>query len=312
MTALLSHDLWTELAKLAGKHRHMAAAIAYVTTPHLRFKRGDLLICDASDESIQSGKTSAETLSALAERGVQLYSATNLHAKCFVIDGAASIGSANMSVQAGSTNIEAMLLTRDIQVVSLVTGFIAQLKEQAHSIDRAFLDRILNLPVERRDPAPSRSRVKVQSLHCRVWFVSTIPLTDKQDEELEANEQVQEGMKKAKTQRAMRESEIASILYGGNSLFKREAAAGDIVLNCRATMKGSSKSYRVFKPMTILHAIDYGTKRHFYLEDTDPDDNGMAWSRFEKLLTQVDASVTKPTSTKELTGNATRILQLMK
>ena len=49
----------------------------------MKFKKSDVLIVDASDETIASGGTSATLLAALLRRGVKLYSVTGLHAKVY-------------------------------------------------------------------------------------------------------------------------------------------------------------------------------------------------------------------------------------
>ena len=312
MTKLLSHNLWTELSTLAGNHNHLAAAVAYVTTQHLAFKAGDVLICDASDRRIRDGSTSAKTLEALARAGVELYSVADLHAKCFVVDGAAAIGSANMSERAGHDSVEAMLLTRDVQIVSLVTGFISQLQDQADKIDEQFLNRALSIRVESSAPGTGRPKVSVASMTSRVWFLSTTPLSDREEESLDASEQVAAALQEAEARKKTKEREIARILYSGNSKFMRDASPGDIVIECRADSAKPNTSFRVFKPMTLLHSVPHERQRLFLLEDTDPDDeHGLDWEEFAALIAQLHVSAPKPTSTKELTGKAAKIVQLM-
>jgi phosphatidylserine/phosphatidylglycerophosphate/cardiolipin synthase-like enzyme len=68
-----------------------------VTAPHLRFREGDLLICDASDVAITGGLTSVSLLRSFVNQGAQVYSYDGLHSKVAVIDDLALIGSANLS-----------------------------------------------------------------------------------------------------------------------------------------------------------------------------------------------------------------------
>src|SRR5262249_42875902 len=128
MKALLSDDLWRELSRLSAEHQRIRAAIAYVTAPYLEFRRGDLLVCDASDDAIKGGLTSASLLRSFVNRGAEVYSFHGLHSKAAVIDDTALIGSANLSENAGINTCEASLLTDDLQVVALIQGFIEKVK----------------------------------------------------------------------------------------------------------------------------------------------------------------------------------------
>src|SRR5260221_14300136 len=101
MKALLSDDLWRKLSAQSAGHQRIRAAIAYVTAQHLDFRKGDLLICDASDDAIKGGLTSASLLRSFVGKGAEVYSYDGLHSKVAVIDEQALIGSANLSENAG-------------------------------------------------------------------------------------------------------------------------------------------------------------------------------------------------------------------
>jgi phosphatidylserine/phosphatidylglycerophosphate/cardiolipin synthase-like enzyme len=150
MKALLSDDLWQELSKHAAGHRRLRAAISYVKAAHLDFRRGDLLVCDASDHAIKGGLTSAALLRTFFDQGAEVYSYEGLHSKVVIIDDKALIGSANLSENASITTCEAALLTDDPQVTALILGFVEKVKNEAERITEDFLDRIQAFPVVTR------------------------------------------------------------------------------------------------------------------------------------------------------------------
>ena len=63
------------------------AAVAFFSNSNLvGFRKGDVLIVDASDDCIKSNATTAKALAAVMRRGASVFSLPNLHAKVFVFD----------------------------------------------------------------------------------------------------------------------------------------------------------------------------------------------------------------------------------
>ncbi len=60
--------------------------------PFSHLRRGDVLICDASDLAIESGPTHADALSASLRTGVNVRSVQGLHAKIVVLPERVYIG----------------------------------------------------------------------------------------------------------------------------------------------------------------------------------------------------------------------------
>ena len=86
MERILTDNVWKQIASLARACKRRSAALAYVSTDnYVSFKKGDILVCDASDAAIKSGETSAAILARYYKKGVQLYSRTSLHAKVLVM-----------------------------------------------------------------------------------------------------------------------------------------------------------------------------------------------------------------------------------
>jgi hypothetical protein len=75
MLRVISDGIWTKIKKLSWSTQSKFAAIAYVTSDaHLKFGGGDVLVCDASDDAISAGQTSAEILRKAHARGAKIYS----------------------------------------------------------------------------------------------------------------------------------------------------------------------------------------------------------------------------------------------
>ena len=89
-----------EQIKKTRKSQQIFAAIAYVgldATKIMPLRRGDVLVCNASDAAIKQGSTSAIALEKLLRRGVKIFNEPNLHGKVVVFPMKAFVGSANVS-----------------------------------------------------------------------------------------------------------------------------------------------------------------------------------------------------------------------
>lgn len=148
----LGDDLWDQLRNLAIKARMRIAAVAYVTDASaVPFGEGDLLVVDASDRAIAEGATAARALAELFERGVRLRSLERLHAKFYVLDGAAIVGSANLSATSQGRLAEAGVLTTEPAVVNEARRHVDALAGRATPIDEEFIRRIEGISVVRPD-----------------------------------------------------------------------------------------------------------------------------------------------------------------
>ncbi|MBW8827856.1 MAG: hypothetical protein JF606_00145 [Burkholderiales bacterium] len=116
--------------------------------------KGDLLVVDASDESISEGRTSAQSVQQLFGRGVSIHSLANLHAKIYAFDRVAIIGSANLSRSSREQMQEAAIISVEQSLVQEATRHIAALAEMGRVVDSDFLQRILLIPVRRHQRRP--------------------------------------------------------------------------------------------------------------------------------------------------------------
>lgn len=308
MKTLLSDDLWVELSRKSAGHKRIRAAISYVTARHLDFREGDLLICDASDDAIKGGLTSASTLRAFFDQGAELYSFDGLHSKVAVIDDYALIGSANLSENAGVGTCEASLLTDDSQIAGLIQGFIENVKNECVPVTEEFLQRIEALPVVRAFGINRRSKKKIDIGESRVWLIATRQLSERITIAEESFEL--QGLKEAEKQIERDGYGIRSVRWSGKSRFRLEAKPGDLVIEAFTEKRGTRKYIQVFQVAPILHRQDNDKWTRFYLE-TPPDETYYLWKDVKADFTNLGVSNITPNSTRELTGKALGILQLM-
>jgi hypothetical protein len=141
---LVTADIWKSITSAAKRARKPAyVAVAYFgqgASKLLPLRRNSRLVVDASDNAVKSGQTHPADLKLLQKHGVIIYSIPNLHAKIYVFDDAAIIGSANASNRSAGTLIESMLRTVDLGVVRSAKKFVQGLC--LHELSPSALDRL--------------------------------------------------------------------------------------------------------------------------------------------------------------------------
>jgi hypothetical protein len=90
----------------------------------LPLPEGSRLVVDASDAVVKAGQTDPRELRRLVARGVRVYCRPNLHAKVFVLDGVAFVGSTNVSRRSRDTLLEALIETSARAVVKAARDFV--------------------------------------------------------------------------------------------------------------------------------------------------------------------------------------------
>jgi hypothetical protein len=131
MTELITHDVWTHLTTAATQSRGKAdVAVAYFgkgAAKLLPLPQGSRLVVDASEPAVKSGQTHPKDLKKLYDAGVQVYSREGLHAKVFVFDNTAFIGSANASNRSANLLVEAVVSTNHVETVKASRAFVRSL-----------------------------------------------------------------------------------------------------------------------------------------------------------------------------------------
>lgn len=288
MLRVVSKGLWAVIARKSHEAGSRRAAIAYLgESPPIRFGTDDVLIVDASDASIKTGRTSAKVLQRFQKAGAQLWSHPNLHAKVMLIDDWAVVGSANASSQSQNAYVEAAVITDRPDIASQVERFIFELKQRSQPITPSFLKRILALPVTRTPFAPRTRGTKRRAPTIegpRTWLLSlrsgaAYPGDEDRVDAVAEEEQQQLGP---------RAGYIEWFWWSGGQGFPVQAKVGDIIIESwrpQAKIK-SSRSVRVHRHARLVRIFqERGQKAKTFhcLLPSNSERTALTWSEFSQL-----------------------------
>lgn len=284
---VLSNRLWQSIRSAAKGATQRKAAIAYVTKDLVGFRKGDLLIVDASESVIRAGGTDAKFLSKLARRGVSLYSCPGLHAKVMLLDDRAVIGSGNMSESSQSTLVEAAVLTDAISIVSGVAALIAQLEQQSKRLDKRGLKTLAKIKVARRRFGPARKGApsklpKITNLGTRTWLIGVVEYDRKlskteQDVTLRAQSELS---KKHRVDKAA----ISWIRWTGKGSFVAKSQPGDRIIQIWRPTSGAKRPSVVLRPRTLLLKNRAEGSTFAFVDDSCQKNSEIPWTSFVKLM----------------------------
>jgi len=297
MDQILTDNVWKQIARQACKEKRKYAAIAYVSNDqYVRFGKGDILVCDVSDQAIRTGETSPAVLLRFFKAGAQLFSRPNLHAKIMVFGKNVLIGSCNLSDSSATSLREAALLSSRSVIRSQAVAFIHRSREEAEPIDRHFLERIRKIKVLRRRPVSLVRRSRARPLGNRTWVVRTEDLDPNRFKDEE--KWVERAVKEVKQRLADPESEISWIRWTGHDGFRKLAKEGDTIIDMGSSQRG--KRVVVSAPTAILKRQDRQKKwTRFYFEVTKGR-RKMSWTNFGRNLKRLGIKNIKKNSTREL------------
>ncbi len=311
-TKFLQSDLWKNITHLAKKARRRYAAVAYIGSGANRLLplgKGDVLIADFSRGAIRSGQTDPREILRYIGKGVEVHSCSNLHAKVFVFDNRAIVGSTNVSRNSRDQLIESALMSNDPDVVRSARGFILSLR--AEPVTRNYARECLK--EYKRDFRPSRTgtkRVGRTPAHPRLW-VHRVYGTDFTEREEEI---ARRGKREAKKQiRSAGLYRIEEVKYYQPTAFMKKCSKGDLAIHiCE-----EGKRLYVYPPARILHIKGYRLSRQdtvarkmvFFEYPKDP--RRITWERFVEILKKagmkrisehIDREITNPELKHRLLG----------
>ncbi len=293
MNRLLTDNIWQQL-KSALPNGKKLAALAYVSTDrYCSFKKGDALVCDASESAIKSGQTSAAALAKFYRAGAEIYSYENLHAKVLVIGQKVLIGSCNLSASSANTLRELALLTSNISIRSQTLAFIYKLIRESAPVDNKFLKRITKIPVLKRSRFGKNNRKSVK-LGNRTWVVRTYELNPARYKHEESFVQKAESEIKNKLHKS--KAEINWVRWTGKSKFRSLAREGDTIIELSSQRRG--KRVTASSPASILMRQHHRKWTRFYFET--PSDE-ISWTTFARSLNKIGIRHIKKNTVKELT-----------
>jgi hypothetical protein len=147
-TELLSDDIWSRISDLARVSKRRYVAVAYVASvgiKMLRLGKGDILVVDMSEARVKAGGTNPSLIKEYLDKGVEVYSLRRLHAKVFVFDQTAVIGSTNVSSHSRDVLTEAALLTTEPSIVEGCRLFVQDLASSLTAVDNEYLAKCQKL-----------------------------------------------------------------------------------------------------------------------------------------------------------------------
>jgi PLD-like domain len=236
---LISKGIWksvTAASKAACKPSLVAVAyFGQGASKLLPLHAGSRLVVDASENAVKSGQTHPADLKKLQRRGVVIYSYPSLHAKVYVFDAFAFIGSANASRRSSGILTEAVVKTSDEAVVRSAKTFVRDLCRDELSPGR--LDRLQAMYRPPRVPGGPKARENVLSRKPKQTmprlFLAQLKLKDVPEGSEGASEQ---GMRIAKTRRKHGRSYILADYF---SVGKNIIQEGDKVIQILERPDGS-------------------------------------------------------------------------
>jgi hypothetical protein len=288
MQSVLSSDLWKVIRAKARTAKRRKAAIAYVTQELVRFRKGDVLVVDASKRAIACGETDAALLRMLQKREVRLYHCADLHAKVLLLDDVAVISSGNMSKSSADGLVEAGLVTDHGTTVSAVASFIEQVIRQSNELLAKDIATLCKIKVVRRDGRETggrkKFRTKVGTLGNRTWLVGVRELVraPKPDDQ----GLIDRAIKSLRKRLGNPDEEPSWIRWGLRGRFAGECQKGDTLIQIL-------RSRRAKLPSTVLRATPVLLKQpakqwtRFYLGEATGPHTEVSWYKFKRLLNQL-------------------------
>jgi hypothetical protein len=217
----------------------------------LKLKDGDRLVVDMSLATVKGGQTNPSEVVKYLRHGVQVFNCTNLHAKVYVYDNAAIIGSANVSRHSAEDLVEAGLLCTDQQAVSQARGFVRSLQVEPISLKYARKCQGLYNPPSRGAGRQKRRKRSVTPTHSRLWLVGVSPVEFSGMEDALCEKEEQRAAKKLKSGRRY---EVKSIRWiGRRSRFTKEVKQGDLLVQ----IWNEGRKARVYPPSRVLRITHY-------------------------------------------------------
>jgi len=248
---LLTADIWKPITSAAKRSRKPSyVAVAYFgqgASKLLPLRCNSRLVVDASENAVKSGQTHPADLKILQDRGVLIYSVPNLHAKVYVFDEIALIGSANVSNRSAVTLIESVLRTVDPSIIRAAKTFVQSLC--LHELSPGALDRLQKIYRSPRFPegaAPQRRKISMSGSRAELprLFLTQLVRGDPPAGSEDAQEK---GMKTAKARRRFgRRYVLQDFHWSGNAPFLR----GDKVIQ---VIKEEDGRYLIDAPGDIIY-----------------------------------------------------------
>lgn len=168
-----------EHIKKSKKSQQIFAAVAYVGSDAARImplRRGDVLVCNASDAAIKQGATSVKALKVFLDRGVKVFNEPRLHGKVVIFPKRTFVGSANVSSRSKDFLFEAVVETTDPTVVGSSQLFVERHAQAISRLHHDEIKRMLRIPVKRPEPPPPPPPLPLLQIPKQVPLLKVLPV----------------------------------------------------------------------------------------------------------------------------------------
>lgn len=181
-------QVWPRITSLAKKHpSECLAAVAFIgQRAHelLPLTRGSILVVNMSERSVQHGLTNPYEVEKFMQRGVEVHTVANLHAKVFVFRDRAIVGSMNTSRSSANELIEAALEVTGKGPVASSKRFVRSLCGERVSPEYVqAMQELYHFPSTEGRENQSVKAVAAIASHQRLWLVRVqeLPWDDEDD-----------------------------------------------------------------------------------------------------------------------------------
>ena len=259
----IAKNIWREITRSAkGAKKPSWVAVAYFAQGASRLlplTRNSRLVVDASEGAVSSGQTCPFDLDKLMKRGVSIYSVPNLHAKVYVFDEIAYVGSANASNRSATHLIECVIRSLESGVIKNAKRFIQSLLIDELTPKR--IEQLKRIYKQPRVPGIKGSHRKKISSHVRpeipklfIAQLSNCELSKKEEK------QYDQGFRSAKKlQKYPKRFELDGFRVSGRCSYLR----GNQVIQ---VLEGKSGQKMVYPPGYVRLIRRYPKKSFVYLE----------------------------------------------
>lgn len=281
MEQFLTGDIWEEVNRLSTSRQKKIACIAYVTTNKLKLAKGDILICDASKFSIKFGETSARILKWYYEKGVEIYSNRQLHAKILITDSFLVTGSANLSKNSAENLIESSIITDSDVLKSQAKAFCYNLLKESTLLTGKEINSLLKIDIVKRpQKLTGKSNIRKKKFGNQYWYVSTHPIKDSMYEKVKHTVEKTTTIVSRSTN--IEEDDISFLILKSKTKFTNTAKEGDQII-LRVFNSEKTRSF-IYPPSSILKKELVDGVTYFFLDDRGLEEKKVSWVKFQSFL----------------------------
>lgn len=297
---LLSEGLWPKLVELRKKGDIVRAAIAYYSFDHLKLRKGDWLVVNASTEAVSCGATSGPLLLRLVKAGVKLYNQESLHAKVISVGEYAVVGSANSSRNSMEHLTEAAILSKSLRTRSLVASFIDSAALESKKVTLFEANRLASIKVTRKRLEHKSKPLSLTLGSGRSWWLATKPMS-KRLLKLEKDD-TERGELEAQKSLGGAEVELDFIRYSTKNKTASQLKTGDFVFQAYSKPWGATTRTEVFCQASIVYVQREKGWIRFWLRSLLDDWHSAGGTTTVKVLSNVSRKPPTIASNRELSG----------